>query len=74
MKYIEDYHIQANGVLLIVAEIDELYVNDAFLQDDGFINLSEAKVAAINGLDAYTIPKLKDRFSYQRPKEIGTVI
>jgi hypothetical protein len=38
------------------------------LEDDGFINLSKGKIVAINGLDGYTIPKLKERIAYQRPK------
>jgi ABC-type microcin C transport system permease subunit YejB len=39
------------------------------VQNDGFINLSDGNVAAINGLDGYTIPTLKKRFGYQKPKQ-----
>lgn len=45
-------------LFLIISQIKGLYVDDVFLEEDGFINLSKAKVAAINGLDGYTIPKL----------------
>ena len=38
------------------------------IENDGFINLSKAKVAAISGLDGYTFPKLEKRLDYQRPK------
>ena len=43
------------------------------IQEDGFLNLSKAKVAAINGLDAYAIAKNNTRFEYQRPKNINSM-
>lgn len=72
MKYVEEYRIAANRTILIVGEIQDIYLNEGLLQKDGFINLSEGKVAAINGLDGYTIPTLKERFGYQRPKETAS--
>lgn len=68
MKYVEEYPIKANGTILLIAEIKNLYINGDLLEKDGFINLSKAKTVAINGLDGYTIPKLKARLEYQRPK------
>ena len=70
MKYVEEYPIKANNTILVVGKIIGLYINDALVEDDGFINLSKAKVAAINGLDGYVIPKNKVRFGYQRPKSL----
>lgn len=69
MRFVEEVYIKSNDVLMIVAEIEQLYVDDKLLQEDGFVNLSAGKVAAINGLDGYTIPELKTRFGYQRPKK-----
>jgi flavin reductase (DIM6/NTAB) family NADH-FMN oxidoreductase RutF len=68
MKYVEEYHIKANDTILLIGEIKDLYIADNLLEEDGFINLSKANVASINGLDGYTIPKLKTRLEYQRPK------
>ena len=69
MKYVEEYHIKSNNTILVVGEVQDLYFNENLLQNDGFINLSDGKVAAINGLDGYAIPALKLRFGYQRPKK-----
>jgi len=69
MKFIEEIYVPSNDVMLIVSQIEELYVNDALLQEDGLINLSIGKVVAINGLDTYTIPAFKKQLSYQRPKK-----
>lgn len=71
MKYIEEIHVPSNDVLLIVSQIEELYIHDALLQEDGLINLSKGNVATINGLDTYAIPKFKKQLSYQRPKQIN---
>ena len=74
MKFVEEIFVPSNDVLLIVAQIEELYVNDELLQDDGLINLSKGNVATINGLDTYAIPKFKKQLSYQRPKKIKSTL
>lgn len=68
MKYQNEYEIQENGTVLLVASIENLYVEENLLEDDGFINLSKGNVMGINGLDGYTQLELKERLSYQRPK------
>lgn len=68
MKYIEEYHIKSNDVIHIIAQIEHIYINDEMLEEDGFVDLSKGKVAAINGLDAYAVAKANTRFEYQRPK------
>lgn len=67
MKYIEEYNIISNGTKLVIGEIQGLYIKKELLEDDGFINLSKGAIAAINGLNGYSIPNLKERFEYQRP-------
>ena len=68
MTYVEEYPIIANDTILLIGEIKDLYIADDLLEADGFVNLSKANVASINGLDGYSIPKLKTRLEYQRPK------
>tara|TARA_R110000787_G_scaffold166642_9_gene279675 strand:- start:2762 stop:3382 length:621 start_codon:yes stop_codon:yes gene_type:complete len=69
MKFVEEYHIKSNDVLHIIAQIEDIYIDDNILEDDGFIDLAKGKVAAINGLDTYAVAKSNTRFEYQRPKE-----
>tara|TARA_B100000795_G_C22801419_1_gene442138 strand:+ start:177 stop:809 length:633 start_codon:yes stop_codon:yes gene_type:complete len=71
MKFIEEIYVPSNDVMLVVAQIQELYVNDELLQEDGLINLSKGNIATINGLDTYAIPKFKKQLTYQRPKDIN---
>lgn len=68
MKYLEEYYIKANNVLMIVGEIQSVNIEGDLLQKDGYVDLSKGNIAAINGLDGYTIPKLETRQPYQRPK------
>ncbi|WP_445732591.1 flavin reductase family protein [Mariniflexile sp.] len=73
MTYVEEYPIKENGTVLLVGAIKDLYIQDNLLENDGFINLSEAKVVSINGLDGYALPKLKARLEYQRPKDLSSI-
>ena len=70
MEYVEEYSIQSNNTILLIGKINGIYINDNILEDDGFINLSKANIATINGLDGYAIPKYKERFGYQHPKTL----
>lgn len=74
MKFIEEIYVPSNDVMLIVAQIEELYIKDELLQKDGLINLSIGKIATINGLDTYAIPKFKKQLSYQRPKDLTKML
>jgi len=68
MEFVEEYHIKANNTILVIGKIKGLHVNSNLIEKDGFINLSKAQIAAINGLDGYAIPKTNVRYGYQRPK------
>lgn len=69
LKFVEEYKIKANGTLLIIGEITDVFLKDGLMDLDGFINLPKAEVAAISGLDAYSLPSGTARFGYQRPYE-----
>ena len=69
LTYSEEYLIKSNNCIQLIGEIKDLYIREDLLEADGFINLSKGNVVAINGLDGYTVPKLKTRIEYQRPKK-----
>jgi flavin reductase (DIM6/NTAB) family NADH-FMN oxidoreductase RutF len=70
MEFIKEYHIKENDCILVIGKIIGLHIKNALIEKDGFVNLQSGKVAAINGLDGYTIPKDNIRFGYQRPKVV----
>ena len=71
MEYVEEYPIKANGTILLIGQIKDLYIKDNLLETDGFVNLSKANILSINGLDGYALPQLKTRMEYQRPKNLS---
>lgn len=69
MKYVNEYTIQENGTILLLGEIQKLYVDDDLIHTDGFVDLAKGNVVAINGLDGYVKTELIERLPYQRPKK-----
>ncbi|MDN3666106.1 flavin reductase family protein [Algibacter miyuki] len=68
MKFLQKINIEANGTILILGEITDLYINDSLIENDGFVDLMKAKTAVINGLDTYATPTKSKKLTYQRPK------
>ena len=66
-KYLNEYHIQENDTIHIIASIEHLFFDENLEHKDGWLQLDKANVVAINGLDGYCLPKLIDRFEYARP-------
>ncbi len=67
MKYADQIPIHANDTILVIGEIQDIYLKPEMLQEDGFLDLTKGDVVAINGLDAYALPHTIDRFDYARP-------
>ena len=51
----------------MVAEIYNIFADEAIIQDDGWLNLEIAKSVTVNGLDGYALT-LVDRFEYAKRK------
>lgn len=69
-KFQNEYEIAENNTLLIVASIEQIFVEEAMLTEDYWIRLDKGNVVSINGLDGYSSNRLIDRFSYARPNQI----
>ncbi len=67
-KMRNNYYIQENECRLIVGEIQHLYLPEEPAKD-GWVDLSKQNTLSINGLDAYTLPKLIDRLAYAKPNQ-----
>lgn len=66
-KYLNEYHIKENNTLFIIAKIENLYFEEGIEMPDGWLRLEDAETVAINGVDAYALPSILDRFHYARP-------
>lgn len=63
----EELPIKSNGTILLIGHIIELHIPQHIVATDGYINLHQAGVISVNGLDAYheTVPL--QRLAYARP-------
>ncbi len=67
-RYQNEYHINENDTIMIVASIEHLYISESLLLEDGWVQLDKGDIITINGLDGYAAPQLLERFPYARPK------
>ncbi|MFY7944318.1 MAG: flavin reductase family protein [Crocinitomicaceae bacterium] len=74
-KYLNEYIIEENGTIHVIASIEKIFVKDELLLSDHWIQLDKGNVVAINGLDGYSKTELVSRFSYARvgktPEKLG---
>ncbi len=68
-RFLNEYLIKENNTLLIIGQIEHLYIDSKLLGEDGWVQLDQGEIVSINGLDGYALPKLLDRFEYARPKK-----
>jgi flavin reductase (DIM6/NTAB) family NADH-FMN oxidoreductase RutF len=66
-RYLNEYEIAENNTIHIIAAIEEIHFPDEMLHNDYWLQLDQADVVAVNGLDGYCLPKILDRFDYARP-------
>lgn len=68
--HLEDIiHIPTNDTKLIVGKIEELYIDEAFLEDDGHLALEHSPIVGGIGLDTYVQTEKVGRYSYAKPDQ-----
>ena len=70
LQHKESIPITLNDTLLIIGEIQHIYVEDAAIQDDGQIDLAALQTTGISGLNRYYKLTLLDEFPYARVREL----
>jgi len=74
LKLNDELPVIANGTIILIAEIVELFLPTECLDPDGTLNLSMAGTVAISGLDGYFRTEKICRLSYARPGKFSEVI
>jgi flavin reductase (DIM6/NTAB) family NADH-FMN oxidoreductase RutF len=67
MKLEETIPIPLNGTILIIGSIQQIEIHNKFVEQDGFVDLSQAEVLISQGLDAYFVSKDIGRLGYAKP-------
>ncbi len=53
LKLAEFHRIEANGTIIVIGEVQHMYVQEQALQEDGFVALENVNAIGCVGLDAY---------------------
>ncbi len=59
--------IPLNGTILIIGSIQQVEIDAALVEQDGYVALSDADVLISQGLDAYFVSKSIGRLPYAKP-------
>lgn len=70
MKYVESIPIERNGTILVIGEVEHVIIPDEALNELGYIDLAEAEVTGISGLNSYYKLKKIGSFPYARVSEV----
>jgi len=67
LRFREKIDITLNGTILLIGEIMHVYVPEACIQADGFVDLEMAGTLAGSGLDSYHATHKLARLKYAKP-------
>lgn len=70
LKFVEEIPIKLNGTILVIGEIQHLFLPENALLEDGNVDLHHAGDACISGLDGYHAVKEAVRFPFARPNNV----
>ncbi|MCF2916327.1 flavin reductase [Pseudoalteromonas sp. Cn5-37] len=62
----EHHYLAINGTELIIGEITDIYLDEACLQEDGFIDIEAIGTVAVSGLDSYHVTERLARLAYAK--------
>jgi flavin reductase (DIM6/NTAB) family NADH-FMN oxidoreductase RutF len=74
VEFKERIDITINNTIMIIGQINEVYVPEDCLCEDGFLDLEKANTITCSGLDSYHKTQKLDRLSYAKPDKDLTSI
>lgn len=66
LKYVEEHAI-ANGTILMVGEIQEIWMPTGLIREDGYVDIEQAGSLGVTGIDSYHETRRLARLSYAKP-------
>jgi flavin reductase (DIM6/NTAB) family NADH-FMN oxidoreductase RutF len=71
-SYIESQTLAVNQTVLLIASIDQVFVDEKGLREDGTLDLNALGTLAVSGLDEYHSGQSLGRLSYAKPGILPT--
>jgi flavin reductase (DIM6/NTAB) family NADH-FMN oxidoreductase RutF len=68
MRWEQEIPIPLNGTILMVGSVEHLIIPDELVADTGYLNLEDAQIAAISGLNSYYSLQKIGEYPYARPE------
>jgi flavin reductase (DIM6/NTAB) family NADH-FMN oxidoreductase RutF len=67
LKYVEEYPISINGTILVVGEVQEIVMDENYLNDEYIVQLNQTNAVGVNGLETYySVAKIAE-LPYAKP-------
>ncbi len=67
MELVSTQTLAENGTELVIGKVIEVFVEEAAVKEDGFIDLDKLNTVAVSGLDRYHTGTALARLSYAKP-------
>lgn len=67
LQLVEIVPITHNNTFLVIGSIENVYLNDGLIKEDGFIGMEKAGSICSLGIDGYYSAERIDRFEYAKP-------
>ncbi len=67
VEFKERIDLKINGTVFIVGQIQQIYLPESIIHEDGFVDLSEAGTITNSGLDSYHRTEKISRLPYAKP-------
>jgi flavin reductase (DIM6/NTAB) family NADH-FMN oxidoreductase RutF len=67
LRFVEEQHIKVNGTILMIGEIQEIILEDNYLNDSNIVQLQQAEAIGVNGLETYYRVEKIAELPYAKP-------
>ena len=68
MRLVERTTLEVNKTVLVIGEVEEIYIGDAsWVANDGKIDINAANTVCVSGLDEYHTTQSLGRLPYAKP-------
>jgi len=71
-SFVEIQTLAINQTVLLIAKIEQVFVDEKGLREDGSLDLNALGIATVSGLDEYHIGQSLGRYTYAKPGKIPT--
>lgn len=69
LKLVEEIPIEINQTLMLIGEVQHLFIKEAFIGEEGYLDLANMEVAGVSGLNSYYRFEKLGEYPYARTED-----